>query len=139
MFVSSIREGLNGTFEKPDDAISYMVENNFEYEITVYDTNSNRAYEKTSKIYEYIKEYNKGKPLDDQILPTNPFGFRGILGCLGVKCYTIGLGKYKRNHQSIALFSGHKSSVLDTSNEDAHIVPSMKALTSLAMLGNMMR
>lgn len=138
MFTVKIYEGENGTFKNPDDAIKYAIETNFENEVSVYDINSDKAYEKTRKIYEAVKEYNKGKPLDDQILPGNPFGCRGILGCLGVQVYTVGLGTYKSNHECIALFTGYNDSVLDTSIENANVRPGLKAMSSLAMLGAMM-
>ena len=137
MFTMKIYEGENGTFKNPDEAIKYAIETNFKDEVSVYDINSDKAYEKTQKVYEAIKEYNKGKPLDEQILPGNPFGFRGILGCLGVQVYTVVLGTYKRNHECIALFTGYNQSVLDTSIEVANVRPGLKALSSMAMLRSM--
>lgn len=139
MFTAKIVEREDGAFENPNDAIKYIIDKDFTGEVSVYDINENIAYAKTSKIYKVIKEYNMGKPLDDQILPTNPFGFRGIVGCLGVKAYTIGLGRYKDNHDKIALFSGYNSSVLDQSKENANIIPGIKALTSLAIMGGMIK
>lgn len=136
MFVSKIYEG-DGMFENPSNAIDYMVKNNFDGEVSVYDIDSDKAYKKTKEIYESIKCYNKGKQLNDQILPGNPFPFRGILGCLGVQVYTITLGTYKNNHESIALFSGYNDSVLDTSIEESNIIPGSKALASLAMLSRL--
>ena len=116
-----------------------MKETNFKSDVSVYDINDRRAYEKTREIYKVIKEFNNGKPLDEQILPSNPTGFRGILGCLGVKVYSITLGTYKTNHECIALFSGYNDSVLDTSKESANIRPGLKAMASLAMIGRMCR
>lgn len=136
MFTLKIYEGEDGTFKNPDDAIKYAVDTNFENEVSVYDVNPDRAYEKTCKIYKAIKEYNKSKPLDDQILPSNPFGFRGILGCLGVQVYTVGLGTYKVNRECIALFTGYNQSVLDTSIEKVNIGPGSNAMTSLTMIGS---
>lgn len=139
MITMKIYEGKEGTFKNPEDAIKYATETNFEKEVSVYDINSYKAYEKTKKIYEAIKEYNKGKKLDDQILPGNPFGFRGILGCLGVQVYTVTLGTYKENHECIALFRGFNDCVLDTSAEKSNIRPGLKAMSSLALLGSMCR
>jgi hypothetical protein len=129
-----IYEGEDGAYKNPEDAILYMKETNFENHILVYDIDSDKAYQKTYKIYEAIKEYNKGKPLNDQILPTNPFGCRGIVGCLGVAVYEIDLGTYEDNHECVALFSGYNSSVLDRNTEKPNIRPSLKALSSLAMM-----
>lgn len=47
-----------------DDAIKYMHETNFKYEVAVYDINADKAYEKTKEIYAAIKEYNKGKKIE---------------------------------------------------------------------------
>ena len=132
MFTLKISE--DDHFKNIDEAIQYMKNTNFERDVSVYDIDSKKAFMKTKEIYNFITEYNKGKPLDDQILPTNPFGFRGIIGCLGVTCYSISTGTYKENHKCIAPFTGYNDSVLDTSVEKADISPSFKALTSLAML-----
>lgn len=137
MIVQKIYE--DEVFKTPEDAVKYMIEQNFEGEVSVYDINTKKALDKTNVIYEAIKEYNKNKPIDEQILPGNPFGFRGILGCLGVQVYTITLGTYKRNHECLALFSGYNESVLDTSTEKAEIMPSLKALSSLSLLYKMMQ
>lgn len=139
MFTMKIFDGEEGMFDKLNDAIKYMKESNFEKEVSIYAVDSNKAYKKALEIFKVIKEYNKGKPLEDQILPSNPVGFRGILGCLGVQVYSITLGKYKNNCECIALFTGYNERVLDTSVEKAHIVPGLKAISSLALIGSMMR
>lgn len=139
MFTMKIFDGEEGMFDKLDDAIKYMKESNFEKEVSIYAVDSNKAYKKALEIFKVIKEYNKGKPLEDQILPSYPFGFRGILGCLGVQVYSITLGKYKNNCECIALFTGYNDRVLDTSVEKACIVPGVKAMSSLALIGSMMR
>ena len=95
-FVVKISEGDDGAYENPEDVIKYMRETNFENEISIYDISDDKAYAKTRQIYDEIKSYNKGKPLDEQILPTNPCKFRGMLGCLGVTIYSIDLGTYKK-------------------------------------------
>lgn len=137
MYIVKCYDHEENVFKNPEDAIKYMYETNFEYSMMLYDIDSKDAYKKTKKIYEAIKEYNKGKPLKSQILPSNPYGCRGIIGCLGVHVYEILLGTYARNHESIVLFSGWNDSVLDTSVEQPCIRPGMKALTSLAMMGSM--
>lgn len=138
MLTMKIYEGENGVFKNTDDAIKYMIETNFEDEVTIYDIDSNKAYSKTRDIYKAIKEYNNGKSLNIQILPSYPFEFRGIVGCLGVQAYSISLGTYEKNHQHVALFTGWNNSVLDESDEVANVRPGLKALTSLAMMAEMM-
>lgn len=141
MLVSKITKEYPA-FNNVDDAIKYMHDTNFDGEVIVYDINTDRAYEKVRKIYDVIKEYNKGKELNNQILPTEPFGYRGIIGCLGVQCYSIALGTYERNKDKLALFYGdgeYYDIVLDISKskEKISIYPSIKALSSLAIIGKM--
>lgn len=125
-------------FKNVDDVIKYMHETNFEDEITIYDINGNKARRKTAEIYAAIRVYNKGKELSKQILPSYPFGFRGIIGCLGVQCYSISLGTYEDNRECISLFTGGwNNSVLDTSTEESNILPGSKALSSLALMAQM--
>ena len=139
MFTLHITEGEDGTFKEPQDAIKYMYETNFTEDVSIYDINEDKARNKAHELYVEIAKYNKGKPINEQILPSQPLGFRGILGCLGVKVYTMSLGTYEENHDKIALMSGWNSSVLDREGTDAHITPSLKALSSLAMLGGLYR
>lgn len=137
MLVSKIYDE-DHVFKNTDDAIKYMHETNFEYEVAVYDINDDKAYEKTKKIYAVIREYNKGKELNKQILPSYPFTYRGIVGCLGVRCCSISLGTYERNRECISLFTGGwNDSVLDTSIEKSNIRPGVKAMTSMALMTGM--
>lgn len=77
---------------------------------------------KTKIIYAAIKEYNKGKGLNEQILPSYPLAYRGIIGCLGVQCYSISLGTYERNRECMTLFTaGWNDNVLDTSVEKSNV------------------
>ena len=135
--VSKLSE-INNAFENPEDAISFMKENGMEREITVYDISTKDALNKTKVIYDFLKEYNKGKPLNEQILPGNPFHYRGIKGCLGVCCFSITLGTYENNRDKICLFTKYNDSVLDTNVDKANITPSLKAITSLCMMADMM-
>ena len=95
MFTMKIFDGEESMFDKVEDAIKYMKESNFEKEVSIYAADSNKAYKKALEIFNVIKEHNKGKPLEDQILPSYPFGFRGILGCLGYKCIALHLENIK--------------------------------------------
>lgn len=138
MLVSKIY-AKDHVFKNSDDAIKYMYETNFEYEVSVYDINADKAYGKTKEIYAAIKEYNKGKELSQQILPSYPFAYRGIIGCLGVQCYSISLGTYERNRECISLFTaGWNDNVLDTHTEKSNIRPGLKALTSMGLMAGML-
>jgi hypothetical protein len=139
MLTSKIYEE-DHVFKNAGDAIKYMCETNFKHEVAVYDINADKAYEKTKEIYAAIKEYNKGKELNEQILPSYPFAYRGILGCLGVQCYSISVGTYERNRECIALFTaGWNDNVLDTSIEKSNIRPGIKALTSMGLMAGILQ
>lgn len=116
MFTMRIDTNGVGVYEKVANAISYMRDTNFERDVSIYDIDTNNAYKKTREIYNFIRDYNKGKPLEEQIFPTNPFPMRGIVGCLGVQVYSIGLGTYEHNKDLVALFTGYDDSVLDKSS-----------------------
>lgn len=121
------------------DAIKFMKDTNFEQEVSVYDLNDKKARIKAESLYDVIRNYNKSRKLKDQILPTSPFAYRGIKGCLGVQCYSISLGTYERNHDLLPMFSHYVTNVLDIKDEKPDIHPSMKALTSLAMMSSIMK
>ena len=138
MLVSKIYEE-DHVFKNTEDAIKYIQETNFEQEVAVYDINADKASRKTKEIYMVIKEYNKGKELNDQILPSYPFAYRGIIGCQGVQCYSISLGTYKRNRECISLFTaGWNDTVLDTTIEKSNIRPGIKAITSMGLIAGML-
>ena len=114
MFALKIYED-DAAFLNVEDAIRYMKKTDFEKDVTVYDIDTQKACKKVCQLYKVIKEYNKGKALQFQCLPGNPFSHRGIVGCLGVQCYSISLGKYEHNKDLIALFTGWNKDVLDMS------------------------
>lgn len=139
MLTFKIYDGEEGIFKNPDDAIEYMIKTNFKRSVHLYSINSKEAYAKTEEIYKFIREYNKGKPLNNQILPTTPFGYRGILGCLGVQVYEITFETYSKNHEFIVIFGSYREDVLDTTVEKPDIRPGLKALSSLALISKMIR
>lgn len=108
MLTVEIFEGQEGIFKNPDEAIEYIIETNFKRHVYLYAISSNEAYTKIKKIYEFIKEYNKGKSLDDQILLIDPYEYRGILGCLEVQVYEIGF----RAHNGVSDFDGDLTSMV---------------------------
>lgn len=138
MLTMKIYSTDEGIFDNVEDAIKFMQNTNFVREVSVYDINTEKAYNKAMQILEFVREYNKGKPLNDQILPTSPFAYRGIVGCLGVQAYSIGLGTYENNKNLLVMFGRYMPEILDTSEETPDIHPGPKALTTLAMLGSML-
>lgn len=134
MIVAKLKE-YDNIFENVTDAIEFMHRTRFTREVGVYDIDDKIACSKIRQLYDVIKEYNQGKQLDIQVLPSNPFPFRGIKGCLGVQCYSILLGTYKENHECWSPFTGgYNESVLYINNEEANVRPGMKALNSVYTL-----
>ena len=134
MIVARLKE-YDNMFEDVKDAIKIMHSTGFSAEVGMYDIDDKIAYSKITQLYDVIKEYNQGKQLDVQVLPSNPFAFRGIKGCLGVQCYSISLGTYKETHQFWSPFTrGYNESVLDTSDESSDVRPGLKVMHSMLLV-----
>lgn len=88
------------------------------------------------KVYEEIKQRNKQvEDLDNQMLPTLPYFWDDIDGCLAVHCAEIHMNDYEEASKCIALFTGHNYDVL--TDPSAVGTPGIKAMASLAMIGSM--
>ena len=136
MVVVNLKD-YDNIFENVADAIKFMYFTKFSREVGVYDIDDKIAYFKVKQLFNEIKKYNIQKQLEDQVLPSNLFPFRGIKGCLGVQCYSILLGTYKENHECWSPFTrGYNESVLDTSDESSDVRPGLKALHSMSLLHN---
>lgn len=136
MVVAKLKE-YDNIFENVTDAIEFMHGTRFTREVGVWDIDDKVAYSKVRQLFDEIKKYNVGKQLDIQVLPSNPFAFRGIKGCLGVQCYSIILGTYKENHRCWSPFTrGYNESVLDTSEESSNVKPGLKAMYSMSLVYN---
>ena len=119
-----------------DEAIKLMFEQGHTT-VFLYNSCSKTLSAEISKFYEEIRRRNATiEDINQQILPTNPYYWRDIDGCLAVECAEISGGTFEKNADGIAMFSGWNYRVL--SDVNARKAPSMKALTSLAMLGHAM-
>ena len=133
LFTTKIVEGLDGAYQDYLAAFEYCKTKDFYCEVILYNIKESVLRDELDKFFSEIKNFNKGRELDEQILPTNPFFTYGLNGCLGVHTASIDLGFYKNNKDCIALFTGWNSRVLHTDTEP-QIIPGLKALSSLAML-----
>ena len=106
-------EGYNGVFKNIEDAIEYVKKNNHICEVSVYDVSDVKTRRKAKVLKEYIKEYNKLKPLSEQIICTNPYEWRGINGCLGVVVCSIIFEKFSSKGLPFVVFSTWDGSVID--------------------------
>ena len=125
----------NRTFTNVNDAVQYLKNNAFIANIFIYDEDADIAHNKAESIYASIKEYNKGKPLNDQILPTTPYEFKDTVAGIEAHFCEIGCDTYARNHKCVPIFCGYNTSVLDTDKEKADVRPDDKAMRNIALLG----
>ena len=124
-------------FKDSESAISYIKSTNVFRDICIYGTNDKYLYEEINKVNQYVKEYNKGKPLDDQIISSNPYYCIAIKGALGVGCLNIILDFYKDAKGNITP-TGWNGDVLDTSIEKPNMTPSLKAMATIHMMHKFM-
>lgn len=87
------------------------------------------------KLYQKIKEYNRNVgSVEKQLLPTNPYFWDDIDGCLGVRCAEIDIDTVENCDGKIALFTGWNKFVLF---KDTELRVSSKAMVSLALFGSL--
>ena len=116
-----------------EEAIDLMF-NQGKKTVILYSSSAKRLNAEISKFYEEIRRRNADiNDINKQILPTNPYYWRDIDGCLAVECAEISGGTFAQNAESIAMFSGWNYSVL--TDVTARKTLSEKAMNSLAMLG----
>ena len=118
-----------------DEAIKLMFEEG-KRSVVLYNSNEKTLSAEIKKFYEEIKKKNSTiEDINQQTLPTNPYYWRDIDGCLAVQCAEISSGTFEHNADGLAMFSGWNYSVL--SDPTARKGLSTKAMTTLAMLGHM--
>lgn len=104
--------------------------------IVLYHSNIRKLEQEIEKLYDEIKSRNsKIDDIEQQMLPTNPYYWADIDGCLAVTCAEIGMNTFKVNAESMALFTGYNYSVI--TDPDARKPLSSKAMASMAMIGAM--
>lgn len=123
----------NISVKTAEEAIKLMFEQN-QRSVVLYNSNGKTLSAEIRKFYDAIKRHNAGiEDINLQILPTNPYYWNDIDGCLAVECAEITGGRFEDNADKLAMFSGWNYSVL--SDQSARKALSPKALNSLAMLG----
>lgn len=116
-----------------DEAIKLMFEQGHKT-VFLYNSCGKTLSTEISKFYAEIRRRNSIiEDINQQILPTNPYYWNDIDGCLAVQCAEISGGTFEENADKLAMFSGWNHQVL--SDVTARKAPSTKAMTSLAMLG----
>lgn len=98
-----------------DEAFSKVISRDGRETVILYKSfqNEKELHIEIKKLYQKIKEYNKNVDfVDEQLLPTNPYFWDDIDGCLGVKCAEIDIDTVENCNGKIALFAGWNKSVL---------------------------
>lgn len=113
MINAKIYPKYDNFFRNVDDAVSFLKENDYCCNITLGAVKYRDLYRMTGVINRHVIDYNIGKLLNEQILPTNPYIFNGILGCLSLYCAEIDFDTYEKNRGIFAPFSGWNIGVLD--------------------------
>lgn len=116
-----------------DEAVDLMF-NQGKKTVILYNSCSKTLSVEIRKFYGAIKHHNsKIDDINQQILPTNPYYWNDIDGCLAVECAEISGGTFADNAGNIAMFSGWNYGVL--TDISARKPVSEKAQQSLAMFG----
>ena len=122
-----------------DEAFSKAVSGNGRETVILYRSfqNEKELHNEIEKLYQKIKEYNRNvDSVEEQLLPTNPYFWDDIDGCLGVRCAEIDIDTVENCDGKLALFTGWNKSVLF---KDIELHVSSKAMASLALLGSFAR
>lgn len=117
-----------------EEAIEKLISGEYR-SIVVFSSDRKKLSNIISEIYKGISEHNKMIPdVKEQILPTDPYYWDDIDGCLGVKCAEIAAGLYKNMAGGLFIFAQPRYSCL--TNPSAREPLSSKAVATLAMLGS---
>lgn len=116
------------------EAIKILYETNKYHNVIVYNSDSQKLSRTIQEIYQEIKMKNSKIPdIRQQMLPTYPYRWDDIDGCLHVECAEISIDTFENNAGKLALFSGWNYSVL--SNPEERKPLESKAMASLSLLG----
>jgi hypothetical protein len=119
-----------------DEAFNKVVSGDGRKTVILYRSfqNEKELHNEIKKLYQKIKEYNRNvDSVEKQLIPTNPYFWDDIDGCLGVRCAEIDIGTVENCDGKIALFAGWNKSVLF---KDTELRVSSKAMASLALFGS---
>lgn len=136
--VSTLDMCRNIAFKDSDTAVSYLFHNGElkKTSIILYSSNSTKLSREIEELYSAIQKYNSevDNP-NEQILPTNPYFWDDIDGCLYVRCAEIGIDTVSNNAGTVALFTGYNTRVI--AKEFDRVPVNAKAMISLALLGRL--
>lgn len=119
------------------DAIRILYETDHQ-SVVLYSSQISKLQKMCDEIYAEITKRNKEIPnVEDQMLPTYPYIWDDIDGCLAVKCAEINMGTFAMNAECLHIFTKPNYNVL--TKPSARKPLCMKALTTLSLLGSFMK
>lgn len=119
------------------DAIRILYETDHQ-SVVLYSSQISKLQKMCDEIYAEITKRNKEIPnVEDQMLPTYPYIWDDIDGCLAVKCAEINMDTFTRNAECLHIFTKPNYNVL--TKPSARKPLCMKALTTLSLLGSFMK
>lgn len=119
------------------DAIRILYETDHQ-SVVLYSSQLSKLGEMCNEIYAEITKRNKEIPnVEDQMLPTHPYIWDDIDGCLAVKCAEIGMDIFANSAECLHIFTEPNYNVL--TKPSARKPLCVKAIQTLAMLGSFMK
>lgn len=119
-----------------EEAIEILYGESVYPSVILYNSSQSELYKEVDKVYAEIKRRNAEIPdVKQQMLPSSPYSWEDIDGCLHVYCVEITMNTFEHNSGGINLFSGWNYDVL--TNPEARSPLSGNTMAALAMLGSM--
>jgi len=120
----------------PEKALEILTSGGYKT-VVMYSSDNKVLSQQIEKVYEGLKKHNEGIPnVEDQLLPTEPYLWRDIDGCLGVICVEIDVDVASNFASSLHVFTELNYDCL--TNPAFRKPLSSKALTTMAILGHML-
>lgn len=118
-----------------EEALEKLYKENSYRSVVIYSSNKKTLQKMIREIYSEIKERNKTIPnVNNQLLPTEPYYWDDIDGCLAVTCAEISADTFENAADKLYLFSQPRYDLLTNPNARKPLCD--KALNTLAMLGH---
>ncbi|MCM1215388.1 MAG: hypothetical protein NC548_12820 [Lachnospiraceae bacterium] len=122
-------------FDNAEGAVNYLYGSEYRT-VILYNYRRDRLAEICQQVYKEIKKRNTEIPdVNKQMLPTEPYYFDDIDGCLGVKCAEIGMDEFEKCAGNLYIFSQPNYDCLTDPSVRKPL--SSKALSSIALMGHL--
>lgn len=128
----------SGIVAKTAEEAYNIIKNDESHSVVLYNSVVSQLDKEVDKLFRLIKgENTKISEVNRQWLPTYPYYWNDIDGCLAVRCAEISMDTFEHNAGGIALFTEWNYDVL--TNPDERKPLDSKVLTTLVMIGSMIK